>query len=576
MSWQDNLNFVNENKIAQQSNSKDRRIVESTKNSFLFSNEDEFIKDRDRILFSRAFRRLEHKAQIYSHKKGDHYRTRLTHTLEVTQIARSIAKNLNLNENLVEAIALGHDIGHTPFGHQGERTLDDIMCGRDTLSDRISPSINYGGFKHNFHSLKILDELEVKFKDISGMNLTWQVMEGIVKHTKIKRKKDSWPLERFIQDKNFLNKYMNENFSVTLEGQIVTISDEIAQRQHDIDDGLKDKDLSINYNSIAIKIYRKIQNILSKYESSDNYISKESIKALKTLNNNIYKNLGLNKISTILENNSEINNKKNALSLLEGIYNNEFNKEMSEQNYINGHMELFKIHQLTSDVINFFITDVTTNSMNNIVKRALHCKNNHDGKVCFSEKLIDFSVYGKEVDDAIEEYIKVKILNSYNVNRFDGNSRYIIKQLFKAYYANPRQMPKSNLEKFQSKAKKVCSKFYDIKLIIDDEEKSIKDIDFNNDKKNIIEAYINLLKFKLYKIELLDYNNKIVKNNSELLNELVNINFEQLSLEELGNKERYIYALREIHYVYLSIICDYIAGMTDNYANDEFKKLYNG
>src|SRR3712207_947184 len=168
----------------------------------------QFSRDRDRIKFSRAFRRLEHKAQIYSHEKGDHFRTRLTHTLAVSQISRSLAKNLGLDEELVDAITLGHDIGHTPFGHQGERTLDKIMSGEDDLSGKIKYSINYGGFKHNFHSLKVLDELEVKHRYHKGLNLTWQVMEGILKHTKIRRHKPSectncggcWDIKRFIQE----------------------------------------------------------------------------------------------------------------------------------------------------------------------------------------------------------------------------------------------------------------------------------------------------------------------------------------------------------------------------------------
>lgn len=578
-SWDDKRNFVEENKLAQEGKASDRRLSEKGHKGNYFSLRDEFAKDRDRIIFSRAFRRLEHKAQIYSHQKGDHFRTRLTHTLEVAQIARKIARNLNVNEALSEAIALGHDIGHTPFGHQGERTLDDLMIGKDTLSDRIHPSINYGGFKHNFHSLKILDELEIKFKEVRGMNLTWQVMEGIVKHTKTKREGNSWPLNRFIQDEKFLESCMDRPFSYTLEGQIVNVSDEIAQRQHDIDDGLKDKDLNISYASIAIKIYKKVNKILEHYQENKafNYISDESIETLLVLKNNIKENLALDKLhKSIINLKNDNEDSETSMTILEDIYNGELNDGFGENSDIKDYSESFKINQLTRDVIDFFITDVTTNSMNNILKKGLTCKVNYDGRVYFKEKLVDFSYYGKQLDEAIEEYIKAKILNSYNVNRFDGNSRYIIKQLFKAYYANPRQMPKHNLERLQSKVKKICNEIYDVKVLFDGKPIEIKTISFNDDKKGIIEVYTNLLKLKLSKIQLINYSGEVISDKEEILDDISKLKISKNELKDLSEKERYVYALREIRYYYLSTICDYIAGMTDNYAIDEFKKLYNG
>ena len=577
MSWEEKRDFVAKNNLKQTSKSCDRRIVEEVNVKSGFSVRDEFAKDRDRIIFSRAFRRLEHKTQIYTHQKGDHYRTRLTHTLEVTQIARKIARNLNLNEALAEAIALGHDIGHTPFGHQGERTLDEIMIGKDTLSDRIYPSIDYGGFKHNFHSLKILDELEVKFKNIQGMNLTWQVMEGILKHTKTKRNGSTWQIKRFIQDENFLNNTMDVPYSVTLEGQIVNVSDEIAQRQHDIDDGLKDNALNINYSSIAIKIYKKVIEILKDCEKNKNikYISEESIESLSTLKNHIKENLSLDKIHESIIALKDFDDMKSSVDILENIYNNKFDDEFGENKYIADYSEIFKINQLTRDVIDFFITDVTTNSMNNILIKGVKSKHLVNNRVYFKNKIIDFSTYGKELDDAIEEYIKVKILNSYNVNRFDGNSRYIIKQLFKAYYANPRQMPNHNLERLQNSIKKVCEELYSIQMFIDGKYVNIKDISFNNDKKSIIQEYTNLLKLKLNKINLIGYNKKVV-DSTEILSKISKFNIENRQIEDLTEEERFLYAIREIRYYYLSTICTYIAGMTDNYAIDEFKKLYSG
>ena len=156
-----------------------------------------FQRDRDRIVHSKSFRRLKHKTQVFIAPEGDHYRTRLTHVLEVSQISRTIARALRLNEDLAEAIALGHDIGHTPFGHAGERVLD-----------RIHP----GGFKHNEQSLRVVEVLEGN----SGLNLTWEVRDGILCHT-------------------------GEQMPATLEGKIVRISDRIAYINHDIDDALRGK-----------------------------------------------------------------------------------------------------------------------------------------------------------------------------------------------------------------------------------------------------------------------------------------------------------------------------------------------
>lgn len=154
-----------------------------------------FQRDRDRILHCKSFRRLKHKTQVFISPEGDHYRTRLTHTLEVSQIARTIARALRLNEDLTEAIALGHDLGHTPFGHTGERLLN---------------SLSQNGFRHNQHSLRVVEVLEGG----AGLNLTWEVRDGIVNHTKSGKPH-------------------------TLEGQIVNLSDRIAYINHDIDDALR-------------------------------------------------------------------------------------------------------------------------------------------------------------------------------------------------------------------------------------------------------------------------------------------------------------------------------------------------
>lgn len=194
---------------------------------------DPFQRDRDRIIHSRAFRRMMHKTQVFNPNKGDHYRNRLTHTLEVSQIARSIGKVLGLNDELIEAIALGHDLGHTPFGHVGERTLDDILW-QGMPEANIEPIKE--NFKHNFQSLEVIDHLETRCSEYTGINLTLAVREGIIKHTKVKRN----------QGKNFIV-YTDLNMdeidlnlpSFTVEGQVVAIADEIAQCTHDLEDGVR-------------------------------------------------------------------------------------------------------------------------------------------------------------------------------------------------------------------------------------------------------------------------------------------------------------------------------------------------
>jgi len=169
-------------------------------------------RDRDRIIHSAAFRRLEYKTQVFVNHEGDYYRTRLTHTLEVAQIARTIASALRLNIDLTEAIALAHDLGHTAFGHSGEEALNELMH-------------DAGGFNHNLHGLRVVDILEQKYPDFPGLNLTWEVREGIVKHSSEFDR--SVPLEEFLPQRMPL-----------LETQVVDISDEIAYDNHDVDDGL--------------------------------------------------------------------------------------------------------------------------------------------------------------------------------------------------------------------------------------------------------------------------------------------------------------------------------------------------
>jgi dGTPase len=176
----------------------------------------EFQRDRDRIIHSTAFRRLEYKTQVFVNHEGDLFRTRLTHSIEVAQIARSIARNLRLNEDLVEAISLAHDLGHTPFGHAGQEALN--ACMRD-----------YGGFEHNLQSLRVVDELEEHYGAFDGLNLMFETREGVLKHCSVANAIKLGDIGRRFIDKK----------QPTLEAQLANLADEIAYNNHDIDDGLR-------------------------------------------------------------------------------------------------------------------------------------------------------------------------------------------------------------------------------------------------------------------------------------------------------------------------------------------------
>src|SRR5689334_12922312 len=176
----------------------------------------EFQRDRDRIIHSNAFRRLVYKTQVFVNHEGDLYRTRVTHSIEVAQIARSVALALRLNEALTEAICLAHDLGHTPFGHAGQDALNECMR-------------EYGGFEHNLQSLRVVDELEDRYAEFRGLNLTFETREGILKHCSLKHARELGDVGRRFLDRT----------QAGLEAQLANIADEIAYNNHDVDDGLR-------------------------------------------------------------------------------------------------------------------------------------------------------------------------------------------------------------------------------------------------------------------------------------------------------------------------------------------------
>lgn len=352
----------------------------------------EFQRDRERIVNSKAFRRMVDKAQIFGADKGDYYRTRMTHTLEVNQIAKAISYALRLNLDLTEAIALAHDLGHTPFGHQGERTIDDILCGKSKIDfgtpDALLKVNCYGRFKHNYQSSKILTKLEEKYINNSGLDVSVQVIEGALKHTRLKEKID---IDDFL-DKDYSSK-MNIKIepkthicvSATLEGQVVGIEDEIAQRGHDVDDALTSGLMTIDelINRLEIEKCSELRDKLQ-----------ETIKDVNT-DNRIYTD-------------------KNEL--------------------ITG--------RIISDIVGFLINDVIDYSgskMNDAEDDKIDMNND--------TKYIEFSPKTGSINVYLEKIVQKKVICNTEVARCDYNASKVVLKLFEAYYMNPRLLHKGTLHR---------------------------------------------------------------------------------------------------------------------------------
>ena len=458
----------------------------------------EFQRDRERIVNSKAFRRLVDKAQIFTSSKGDHYRTRMTHTLEVAQISRAISSALSLNTDLTEAIALAHDIGHTPFGHQGERTLDDILKNKhkiinipEDLSENFKNEI--GGFKHNYQGIRVLTSLEEKYIEFLGLDISTQVLEGVLKHTKLKMRKcdlscgDNCKQDCYNID-DFVSKDCSENFHIdyehatTLEGQVVFIADEIAQRGHDIDDAF-----------------------LSGLLSEEEFIDCLKVKSMEQL----------------------------EIKILD-LY-----KQLSDANRaIIDRTSLIRA-TIISTIINFFINDVLIASKKNIEK---YKKTNDIRNKIFDRPLITFTFEGKRANNYLEKIISKKAINSSEVAKFDYNAESIIMNLFKAYYDNPKLLSNDCLRKIYIDFKNSPNK-----------DVSNNIIDFKNgDFKLVKEELKRIAHFNISKI---DYSENENLTEEEEKQKKVNI--------EYWEKRK----------ILVRNIADYISGMTDNYAINEYNSI---
>lgn len=358
----------------------------------------EFQRDYDRILYSKAYRRMVDKAQIFSSAKGDHYRTRMTHTLTVCQIARSISQALKLNCALTEAIALGHDLGHTPFGHQGERTLNNILTGKvgfevenlaigkgteKNTADK-SKIFPYGGFKHNYQGVRVATRLENPYLDFNGLNLSYQTLNGMWMHTKQLEEVDIKDFsEGFLEDEG--------KFATTLEGQVVFIADEIAQRSHDIDDALT-------------------SNLIT-FEDLEKHLELQKLRSLRGIVN----------------------------SVVEAV------DEKEKQNRFYSDKQALIRTQISSRIVSFFIQDVVAASRAKMDEydKQLFAKDGY--KV--NEQVICFSSNGKKSCEYLEEIINKRVINSREVTVCDSNGSSVILALFRAYYKNPMLLHEGTLNR---------------------------------------------------------------------------------------------------------------------------------
>ena len=434
----------------------------------------EFQRDRERIVNSTAFRRMVDKAQIFSAEKGDYFRTRMTHTLEVNQIAKAIAYALHLNLDLTEAIALGHDLGHTPFGHQGERTLNDILSGKIdagivTDKKKLEEERCYGGFKHNYQSARILTQLENKYVDFAGLNVSAQGVEGVLKHTKLKK---DIRIEDFVSPEYLEKIYIDENEErqpiASLEGQVVAIADEIAQRGHDVDDALTSGVMTVSEFMDRLKI--------DKCDELRELIEKE-IEKTETANR-------------LLPNKQDM-----------------------------------QVARIVHRIIRYFISDVINNSKEKIegsTKTSIDDLN--------KETFIDFSEKGKKVNKYMEKIVQKKVICNYEVARADYNAEVVVKTLFQKYYENPRLLHTGTLQKI----------FHDTLM----------------------------------------HKNTAVSNSAVCLNDcsvsLANAEIEEMALKplELPNDTEVQKTIRlEKRKILIRNIVDFIAGMTDGYALQEYEKI---
>lgn len=460
-----------------QNDSQAERVFEES----AINDRTEFQRDRERIVNSTAFRRMVDKAQIFSAEKGDYYRTRMTHTLEVNQIAKAIAYALRLNLDLTEAIALGHDLGHTPFGHQGERTLDKILCGEIEAGIVTPPELLaercYGGFKHNYQSARVLTQLENKYIDYPGLNVSVQVVEGVLKHTRLRKdiKLEDYMSKEYIDriHWDFSKEYCPVS---TLEGQVVAIADEIAQRGHDVDDALTSGVMRVGEFADCLRV-GKCDDL------------REEIKR-------------------------EIDGVENATRLFPS-------------------REKMLIARIVHRITRYFITDVIENTRAETENCGLTGIDMQNDRV-----LVSFSPKAQKVNNYLEKIVQKKVICNYEVARADYNAEVVIKTLFRKYYENPRLLHTGMLHKIF--------------------------------------------------IDTLNHPDLRVSNSAVCLNDcsirIVDKEIEEMTREKIGREDVASESGRDVEVsagtiryekrkILIRNITDYIAGMTDGFAMQEYERI---
>lgn len=363
-----------------------------------------FMRDRDRILYSKAFRRLSGKTQVFLYGNDDHKRTRLTHTLEVAQIAKTIANSLKLDLDLTEAIALGHDIGHTPFGHAGERTLHEIMtpCNENNSLIPDSPFINIGnstaydnylGFKHNLQSVNVSLNLEKDYDDY-GLDLTNFTLYGMNMHSSTTYKKGKNPekLGYYNEFNSFMRLKGSDKMAWSFEAFVVKEADEIAQRHHDLEDAIRGNLIPKE------EVIKKIKTLFK------DFLSPNDKRLLKTMQNT---------------HDSEI-----YISLLSRLIVNLFVTQITKCSIYN---------------MNNFITKYELNEKN--FRKYMLDNNEDEAKSIIAYDKFDSVQTFQASMDQFEKYVSTRVLSSYDIQTTDAHGQYIIKKIFQSYYKTPAQLP---------------------------------------------------------------------------------------------------------------------------------------
>jgi len=325
-------------------------------------------RDRDRVIHSTAFRRLKHKTQVFVNTTGDHFRTRITHSLEVAQIARTLAKHFNLNEDLCETLSLSHDLGHTPFGHAGENVLDECME-------------LYGGFDHNIQTLRIVNVLENKYYNFKGLNLSLETIDGLVKHNG--PVKDATKLDKIL-GKNFFKNKINYNLNASLEAQIASISDDIAYNSHDLEDGLR----AHLYTVDDLKNIPILSNIINKHKK---FIKK---KGIELVIRQIIRDTVNEMVNDIITNTKK-KIKKEKIKSIQDVYNNKnlivtFSKEMnlfdmSIKSFLKERMyfssNVLKKTNMGKKIIKFLFLKIKKKP-SKFIKKSIYQKKNFERNIC--------------------------------------------------------------------------------------------------------------------------------------------------------------------------------------------------